>query len=99
MEPNQQTNPLAGLAKQKLYSLIVAGVGLITLFLPWLTVRYGGYGGASINGLHSWGLVALLGVGAVAAACFMGDRTKDFDANGKKIAMGGFGAMALGALL
>jgi hypothetical protein len=29
----------------------------------------------------------------------MGDKTKEFDANTKKIAMAGFGAIALGALL
>jgi hypothetical protein len=100
MEPNTpQSNPLAGLAKQKLYSLIVAGVGLISVFLPWLTISYRGFGGGSVNGLHSWGLVSVIGIGVVAAACFMADRTKDFDVNTKKIAMGGFGAMALGALL
>jgi hypothetical protein len=85
--------------KQKLYSLIVAGVALITLFLSWMVVSFGGYGGAGANGLRGWGLLSLLGVGVVAAACFMGDKSKDFDANSKKMAMGGFGAIALGALL
>ena len=84
--------------KQKLYSLIIAGVGLISLFLNWWSIGYGGYS-AGTNCLKSWGLISLLGVGAVAAACFMGDKTKQFDANSKKIAMGGFGAMAVGALL
>lgn len=86
------------LPKQKLYSLIIAGVALIALFLKWWSVGYGGFS-AGTNGLKSWGLLSLLGVGAVVAACFMGDKTKEFDANTKKIAMAGFGAVALGALL
>ena len=99
MEQNPQTNPLAGLAKQKLYSLIVAGAALISTFLPWITFKFGGFGGGSVNGLRGWGILSLLSVGVVAAACFMGDKTKDFDANTKKIALGGFGGIALGALL
>jgi hypothetical protein len=99
METNPQSNPLAGLAKQRLYSLIVAGVGLISIFLPWVTIRYGGFSGGSVNGLHSWGLISVIGVGVVAAACFMGNKAAGFDANGKKMAMAGFGAMVVGALL
>ncbi len=87
------------LHKLKLYSLIVAGVALIAIFLNWISWSIGGYGGGGANGLRGWGLLSLIGVGAVAAACFMGDKSKEFDANGKKIAMGGFGAIALGALL
>mgnify|MGYP001198442372 FL=1 len=85
--------------KQKLYSLIVAGVALIAIILPWLTFSFGGFGGGSANGLRSWGLLSVLGVGGVAVACFMGDKTKEFDATFKKVAMGSFGAIALGALL
>lgn len=85
--------------KQKLYSLIAAGVALIALFLPWATVSFGGYGGGSVNGLHGEGFITLLGVGAVAAACFMGDKTKMFEGNFKNIALGGFGAIIAGALI
>jgi hypothetical protein len=85
--------------KQKLYSLIVAGVGLIALFLPWATVSYGGYGGGSVNGLRGEGLITLLGVGAVAAAAFMGDKTKMFEGQTRMIALGGFGAIIAGALI
>jgi len=99
MEQNPQTNPLAGLPKQKLYSLIVAGVALLSIFLPWITIKLGILGGNSANGLRGWGVLSLLSVGVVAAACFMGDKTKEFDANTKKIALGGFGGIALGALL
>ncbi len=85
--------------KQKLYSLIVAGAALIALFLPWAKVSYGGYGGGSVNGLHGEGFITLLGVGAVAAACLMGDKMKTFEGNFKNIALGGFGGIIAGAVI
>jgi len=88
-----------GFHKQKLYSLILAGLALISLLLPWITVSAGGFGGASKNGFGGWGLLALIGVGVVAAACFMGDKSKTFDEMGKKLALGGFGAIAGGGLI
>jgi hypothetical protein len=88
-----------GFHKQKLYSLIAAGVGLIALFLPWATVSFGGYGGGSVNGLHGEGLITLLGVAAVGVACFMGDKAKMFDDMYKKVALGGFGGIILGAVI
>lgn len=87
------------LHKQKLYSLIVAGVALIALILPWISIDFG-FVSRSINGLRSWGLLSLIGVIGVGAASFlMGDKTKEFDENTKKIALGSFAAIALGALL
>lgn len=85
--------------KQKLYSLIVAGVALIAMILPWATVSFGGYGGGSVNGFHGEGFITLLGIGAVAAAAFMGDKTKPFEGQFKNIALGGFGGIIAGALI
>lgn len=81
--------------KSKLYSLILAGVGLLALFLPWFTL--GGFGNK--NGLGSWGLLFLLGLGLVAAACFMGNKSLVFDEMGRKLVLGGFGAMTAGAAI
>ena len=87
--------------KQKLYSLILAGVAIISMLLPWFSVKAsGGFGfGVSKNGFGSWGLLALVGAGVVVAACFMGDKSKVFDDMGKKLALGGFGAIAGGAII
>lgn len=82
------------LHKQKLYSLIVAGVALIALLLPWMKIIY-----YSANGMRSWGLLSFLGVIGVAVACFMGNKALAFDDTTKKIAMASFGAIALGALI
>src|SRR5688500_13300033 len=88
---------MENLHKQRLYSLIIAGVALIALFLPWLTVK--GYGIGSRNGLNSWGLLVLIGVGIIAAASFMGNKNLGFDENGRKLALAGFGLIAGGALI
>jgi hypothetical protein len=82
--------------KQKLYSLIIAGIAFISLLLPWLTAK--GFGG-SMNGFRGWGILTLAGVGAIAVITFMGDKSKEYDMNTKKIALGGFGAIVLGALI
>jgi hypothetical protein len=85
--------------KQKLYSLIAAGVALISLILPWMVVDFGGFGGGSVNGFRGWGILSLFGVLGVVAACFMGDKSIQFDETSKKIALGSFAAIAVGALL
>lgn len=83
------------LHKQKLYSLIIAGIAFIALFLPWISLGFFG----SANGLRSWGLLSLLGVVGVVAACLMGNKTLPFDDTFKKVALASFGAIALGALI
>ena len=100
--PNQSTLLIMeqmNFHKQKLYSLIVAGVAFVSLLLPWLTISFGGFGGGSANGFRGWGILSLFGVIGVVIACFMSDRTKPFDDNFKKIAMGSFAAIAVGALI
>ena len=96
MEPsNQQSNPFSNLHKQRLYSLIIAALALMTLFLPWITVGFLG----SLNGFRGWGILSLLGVLAAAASAFAGNKTMAYDDTMRKIAVGSFGAIALGALI
>jgi|SRR5688572_3950135 hypothetical protein len=82
------------LHKQKLYSLIIAGVAFISLLLPWLDFFL-----IQRNGLRDWGLLSLLGVGGVVAACLIGNKALPFDDQFKKIALASFGAIGLGALI
>ena len=85
--------------KQKLYSIIVAGVALIAMILPWVSISLGAFGGGSANGFRGWGILSLLGIAGVAVACLMGDKSKEFDEMYKKVVMGSFGAIAAGALI
>jgi len=85
--------------KRRLYSLIIAGATLIALILPWASFSFGGFGGGSVNGFRSWGLLSLAGVAGAAIASFMGDQKTDFDETFKKVALGSFAAIAAGALI
>jgi hypothetical protein len=96
MEPsNQQSNPFSNLHRQRLYSLIIALVALITLFLPWITVGFLG----SLNGFRGWGIFSLLGILGVAVSAFAGNKASAYDDTMRKVAAGSFGAIALGALI
>jgi peptidoglycan/LPS O-acetylase OafA/YrhL len=90
--------------KQKLYALIVAGVGFIAMFLPWWKVSLGGYGGFgggySINGMHEIGILAFLGfLGAGIVTFAMGDKTKPYEGQAKMITAACFGVAGLIALI
>ena len=94
----QQTN----VHQQKLYALIEAGLGLVGLFLTWYTTGIEGFAQNNVtrNGLEDWGFLSLAGVAVVVYASFLvGDKTKPFDAQTKKIAAVGFLAIALGAAI
>jgi len=95
MEQTPPSNPFATMHKQRLYSLIIAAVAFITLLLPWVTFGLG----LSYNGFRGWGILSLLGIAGVVVSVFMGDKASAYDDSTKKIAMGSFGAIALGALI
>jgi hypothetical protein len=87
MEQNAQSNPLAGLHKQKMYALALAAAGVIFCILPWWKVSYGGFGGVSINGLHEIGWLSFLGfIGAGIVTFVMGDKTKPYEGQERMIA-------------
>lgn len=101
---NQTTPPPAGngiaLHKQKLYSLILGGVALIGMILPWATQNLGGFGSNTLgNGFQGWGILSLFGLIAVLVSSFAGDKLQDYDQNMKYLAIGAFGAITLGAFI
>jgi len=61
--------------KQRKFVLIAALAGIIACFLPWVSVSVFGYS-SSVNGMHSWGLLAFLGFIGSGVAAFLGDQTK-----------------------
>jgi hypothetical protein len=84
--------------KQKLYSLIAAGIALVALLLPWVSISFLG-ASQSWNGLRGWGLLSLVGVVGVGALSFMGNKAEDYTAEYKKYMMIAFGAIVGGAVL
>ncbi len=105
MEQNSQSNPLAGLNKQKLYAVIIAAVGIISCVLPWWHISFGGYGGfggggVSVNGLHKLGIVAFIAfIGAGIVPFVMGDKSKPFEGQVKMITAACFAGAAAFALI
>jgi len=94
MEQTPQSNPFATMHKQRLYSLIIAAVALITMILPWISLSFLG----SVNGFRSWGWLSFLGIAAIAISVFMGNKEQSFDPMFKNVVMAGFGAIAVGAI-
>jgi len=79
-------------------TLIIAGVAFISLILPWVSISFG-FAGGSVNGFRSWGILSLLGVIGIVISCLMGNKAVQFDETFKKVALGSFGAIGLGALI
>jgi hypothetical protein len=84
--------------KQKLYSLIAAGIALVSLLLPWISIDFLG-ASQSWNGFRGWGLLSLVGIIGVGALSFMGNKSEDYSAEYKRYVMIAFGAIAAGAIL
>jgi hypothetical protein len=84
--------------KQKLFALIVAGIALISLMLPWISINFLG-ASQSVNGFRRWGILSLIGIIGVGGLTFMGNKAEDYTAEFRKYVMAAFGAIALGALL
>ena len=100
MEQQPTSSTGFNLHKQKLYSLILGAVALVGMILPWATQNLGGFGSNTLgNGFQGWGILSLFGLIAVLVSSLAGDKTKDYDQNMRYLAIGAFGAIALGALI
>lgn len=86
------------LHKQKLYSLIAAGVALFALLLPWVSISVFG-GSQSWNGFRSWGYLCFLGIIGVAVLSLTGNRTEKYTEEYKRYVFIAFAAIAAGAIL
>lgn len=66
--------------KQRKFVLIAAAVGIVSMFLPWLTISLFGYS-QSQNGMHDRGILVFICFLVSAAIAYMGDQTTNFDKN------------------
>jgi len=60
------------MSKQRKMILIAAAVGIISMFLPWVSVF-----GFSVNGMHGWGVLVFFCFVAAGILAYMGDQTKN----------------------
>jgi multisubunit Na+/H+ antiporter MnhB subunit len=94
-----------GIHQKKLYAIIEAVFAFIALLLPWTKYNVQGFnmfGGAttipSENGFRFTGWLVLIGAIAVIVCSILNDRSRDYDKNMKYVSMGGFAAIAIGAI-
>jgi len=81
--------------KQRKFILIAAAVGLISIFLPWVTVSFGGFGGGSVNGFHGSGILVFLGFAGAGVVSYLGDQTKTLEKTMWMVALLAGGVAAL----
>lgn len=62
------------MSKQRKMILIAAAVGVISMFLPWVSVF-----GFSANGMNGWGILVFLCFLGAGALTLMGDQTKNLE--------------------
>jgi len=60
--------------KQRKFVLIAAAVGIISMFLPWIS-----FFGFSINGMHGSGIVVFLCFAVSGIISLLGDQTKNLE--------------------
>lgn len=82
------------LNKQRKFILIAAAVGFISIFLPWVSISFGGFTAGSINGFHDVGMLAFLGFVGAGVVAFLGDQTQTLERSRWFIALAS-GAIAL----
>lgn len=64
--------------KQRKFVLIAAAVGIISMFLPWISISMFG-ANESINGMHDKGILVFICFAASGIIAYLGDQTKNLD--------------------
>lgn len=66
--------------KQRKFVLIASAIGVISMFLPWISVSIFGYT-QSQNGMHDLGILVFICFLVSAAIAYLGDQSKNLDKN------------------
>lgn len=64
--------------KQRKFVLIAAAVGVISMFLPWISISLLGFT-QSVNGMHGSGILVFLCFAVSGVIAWLGDQTKNLD--------------------
>jgi|GEM_PF-3004075 len=63
------------LPKSAIVTAVICGIGIIGVFLPWVTADLGFLGSYSVSGVHStWGWLSLLGFAGAAGSVLFGSQ-------------------------
>jgi hypothetical protein len=60
--------------RQRKFMLIAAAMGIISVFLPWVTISVFGIS-KSINGFHGWGILVFLAFAVASVITLIGNQT------------------------
>ncbi len=63
------------MSRQRKFVLIAAVIGVISMFLPWLSIPFLG----SVNGMHGSGILVFICFVAAGIIAYLGDQTKNLD--------------------
>jgi len=75
--------------------LIAAAVGVISMFLPWWSISFGGFGGGSVSGMHEVGILVFFCFAAAGVIAYLGDQTTNLNQTNWMIALVAGGIAAL----
>jgi hypothetical protein len=64
--------------RQRKLILIAAAIGIISVFLPWITISMFGMN-QNINGFHGWGILAFLAFVVTGVVALVGNQTSALD--------------------
>ncbi|HUC79416.1 MAG TPA: hypothetical protein VMR70_00815 [Flavisolibacter sp.] len=78
------------MSKQRKMMLIAAAVGIVCMFLPWVSFL-----GFSVNGMHGSGVLVFLCFLVAGVMAFMGDQTKNLSSTNWMIALIASGVAAI----
>ncbi|RYF79734.1 MAG: hypothetical protein EON98_14265 [Chitinophagaceae bacterium] len=70
------------MTKQRKMMLVAAAVGIISVFLPWVSIF-----GYSVNGMHGWGVLVFICFLVTGAVAFLGDQTTNLTSTSWMIAL------------
>ncbi|MBS1738096.1 MAG: hypothetical protein JSS98_16050 [Bacteroidetes bacterium] len=72
--------------KQRKFVLISAALGVIAMFLPWVSISMLGFS-QSVNGMHDKGILVFLCFAVCGLVAYLGDQTKNLEKNSWLIAL------------
>ena len=84
--------------KQRKFVLIAAVIGIISMFLPWISVSLFGYS-QSQNGMHGIGVLVFFCFAASLTFSYIGDRSKNLDKSIWVIVLAAGSIALLGAII